>query len=122
MSAAAKCSACNDTGNLPMSNDLDCTHCGTAVERAAFDKWRDTLRSPGTWDDDWAIYCHGKAAGAAQAVPEGWRVVPVKPDDNMAYFGACSIINGIEQNRNESWAKEVRRVYTTMIHLAPEVP
>ncbi len=122
MSAAVKCLTCNDTGSLPGSHDLDCASCGAAVERVVFEaEHARMVNGHSDLHDLWIAYQMGKAAGAAQAVPDGWLAVPVKPNGDMAYFGARSLIDGIEKRR-DSWAEEAERAYTTMIHLAPDVP
>lgn len=82
MSAAVKCAACNDTGCI--GDYIDCISCGAAVERVELLDWcsRTQQRGP-AYDDLWAIYCRGKAAGAAQAVPEGWKPMPVEATKEM---------------------------------------
>lgn len=59
------CTHCQDSGRSPGSESLDCTRCGAAVERAAFDRWSATwLRNPANsrQEHEWAIYQRGKAA------------------------------------------------------------
>jgi hypothetical protein len=77
MSAAVKCAKCNDTGSLPMSNDLDCTHCGAAVERvsleASLPRW---IRAQYMLDELWRAYLMGKAAGAST-----WQPIETAPKD-----------------------------------------
>ncbi len=71
MSAAVKCAACNDAGSLPGSHDLDCASCGVAVERVVFEAELPRIaRTQAMRDALWSAYVMGKAAGAAQAVPD----------------------------------------------------
>lgn len=100
MIAAVKCSTCNDTGSLPGSHDLDCASCGVAVERVVFEAELPRIaRTQAMRDAMWSAYVMGKAAGAAQAVPEGWRVVPIKPTPAMADAGA-----EVDPERESVWA------------------
>lgn len=65
------CKVCRNTGMRPLSNNLDCTDCNSAVERAAFNKWRERqLNSIGTENDDWAIYQRALAMAPKQEAPE----------------------------------------------------
>lgn len=72
------CKVCRNTGMRPLSTYLDCTDCNSAVERAAFNKWRENeLNSIGTENDDWAIHQRALAMAPKQETPtdewDAWR-------------------------------------------------
>jgi len=76
------CKVCRNTGMRPLSTYLDCTDCNSAVERAAFNKWRETeLNSIGTENDDWAIHQRALAMAPKQEAP----AVPTDADLNHAF-------------------------------------
>lgn len=69
---SAKCGACGDTGSLPGSEYLDCTHCDVADDRSKLESWASTaIISCGVSDADlWLIYQYGKAAGRNEQQPK----------------------------------------------------
>jgi hypothetical protein len=81
---APTCTHCLDTGSLSRDvydGTLDCTHCGTATERAAFETWLVTgvTGRHEFLGDTWLIYQRGKAAAADDLVPalrgiHGWAI------------------------------------------------
>lgn len=124
MSAAVKCAHCGDTGMGEGSDYLDCTYCDAAEERAAFeDNLGSLLLSRPQRLFAWSCYLAGKAAGAAQAVPDGWQAVPVEPTEEMLgdveekVGGSCHSCS----EWNASW-DDCRRVYAAMLRAAPKVP
>jgi hypothetical protein len=62
------CEHCNGTGSLSKSvtGFLDCIYCNAAEERAQLEVWARRNAPSAGIVDLWAIYQHGKAAGAAQ--------------------------------------------------------
>lgn len=65
------CKVCRNTGMRPLSEYLDCTDCNSAVERAAFNKWRENeLNSIGTENDDWDIHQRALAMAPKQEATE----------------------------------------------------
>ena len=115
------CKVCRNTGMRPLSNDLDCTDCNSAVERAAFNKWRENeLNSIGTENDDWAIHQRALAMAPKQKAPAGWKLVPEEPTSNM--FRAANKIDNEMFAGGSSHGAEDEQVWTAMYHAAPEAP
>ena len=79
----------------------------------------DLCRNEGA--DDIAALLDEAAAAVAAAIPEGWTVVPVEPTEATLAAGRAMLFSASGGDL-EADDREMRRTYSAMLGVAPEVP